>query len=320
VAIASPASPQGILTSSTDLSELQEDINQLPDQIPSGPKSPLHQSKTSLPATPPLPLASLPRPRFARLKLSIRRLSTKSTPVPISSQDPERPLLGTRTSTSTLSSPSPSSVKSEVDRDDATILLSLLAPLISRLQKLGRAIRDLDPDQVMGGTYEKFRICSEKLEGKIEWYHQSTPSSAGVDPHDLEMKTLLLDALSKKIQQERINTLLKPKIEPPLGQHTPNDNPLILHSTGVLSAERRSITPPVQPNRGIPIGTAINTGMGIGIGNLGGQDGMYPSFTHATQQIGLSNVFRLGSFQNSFLFSPSPVAVRQPATVEPFRV
>lgn len=222
--------------------------------------------------------------------------------------------MGTSASSSTLSSPS--SVKSEVDRDDATILLSLLAPLISRLQKLGRAIRDCEG--VMEGTYDKFTICSEKLEGKIEWYHQPT-ESAGVDPHDLEMKTLLLDALSKKIQQERINTIpVPPKVSPP--PSIPNENPLILHSTGVLRAERRSITPPVQPNRGIPIGTGANRGVRIGIGNIGGQEGMYPSFTHATQQIGLSNVFRLGSFQNSFLFSPSPVAVRQPATVEPFRV
>jgi hypothetical protein len=76
-----------------------------------------------------------------------------------------------------------------------------------------------------------------------------------------------------------------------------------------LSEHRRSITPPTQPNRAIPIGI-----------NVGGQLGVYPSFTNASQQIGLSNVFRLGSYQNSLLFSPSPVAVRQPATAEPLRV
>jgi hypothetical protein len=153
-----------------------------------------------------------------------------------------------------------------------------------------------------------FTTCSQGLESKIEGYRHSGSTDSSDDPHDLEMKTLLLDALSKKIEQERPCTLATMKNSPPL----PDDNPLILHSSGVLSSERRSITPPIQPKQGVPIVS------GIGIGQVG----MYPSFSQATQQhqAGLSNVFRLGSFQNSMLFSPSPVAVRQPATVEPFRV
>jgi hypothetical protein len=124
----------------------------------------------------------------------------------------------------------------------------------------------------------------------------------------LEMKTLLLDALSKKIQQEKPITIPTMKNSPPLA----DDSPLILHSSGVLNSDRRSITPPSQSKTGVPMGA------GIGIGQVK----MYPSFTAAASQhqTGLSNVFRLGSFQNSMLFSPSPVAVRQPATVESFRV
>jgi hypothetical protein len=206
-------------------------------------------------------------------------------------------------SDTSLLSPAPSSIADE-DRDDATILLSLLAPLIARLQKLGKGIRELGT--ISEGTSYMFTTCSQGLEKKIEGYR--TCGSNAEDPHDLEMKTLLLDALSKKIQQEKPITIPTMKSSPPL----PDDSPTILHSSGVLSSERRSITPPSQSKTGVPIGA------GIGIGQVG----MYPSFTSATiqQQAGLSNVFRLGSFQNSMLFSPSPVAVRQPATVEPFRV
>lgn len=289
--------------SRTDLYALQKDINALPDNIPSTqiPILPPLQTQNRINTpTPSISLKSLPRPILARLRLSIRRLSTKSTPVPIS---PERPLLTISGSDSSLLSPTPSSTADE-DRDDATILLSLLAPLIARLQKLGKGIRDLGT--VSEGTSYMFTTCSQGLEKKIEGYR--TSESNIKDPHDLEMKTLLLDALSKKIEQERPITIPTMKNSPPL----PDDNPLILHSSGVLSSERRSITPPSQSKTGVPIGS------GIGIEQVG----MYPTFTAATQQhqAGLSNIFRLGSFQNSMLFSPSPVAVRQPATVEPFRV
>ena len=151
-----------------------------------------------------------------------------------------------------------------------------------------------------------FTTCAQGLEKKIEGYRAIESTNSDDDPHDLEMKTLLLDALSKKIQQERPITIPTMRNSPPLL----DDNPLVLHSSGVLS-EKRSITPP-SSKHGVPIGA------GIGIAQVG----MYPSFTQAAQhhQAGLSNVFRLGSFQNSMLFSPSPVAVRQPATVEPFRL
>jgi hypothetical protein len=148
------------------------------------------------------------------------------------------------------------------------------------------------------------------------------------------MKTLLLDALRKKIESEQdsLNKAIlaahqqETDITPVMGIYTGttsdlqtdparadkdfqtdgiDENPLILHSTGVLSTNRRSITPSSQ--------------IGIGIGG-GDHMGVYPSFADAGQQTGLSNVFRLGSFQNSLLFSPSPVAVRRPAVAEPMKV
>ena len=76
-----------------------------------------------------------------------------------------------------------------------------------------------------------FTTCAQGLEKKIEGYRAIESTNSDDDPHDLEMKTLLLDALSKKIQQERPITIPTMRNSPPL----PDDNPLVLHSSGVLS-------------------------------------------------------------------------------------
>jgi hypothetical protein len=273
---------------------------------------------------------TLPKPRFARLRSSFRRLSTKSTPKASTSEQPLLSDISPQGSpTSSPTSTFNASIK--VEEDTATLLLSLLAPLVATLQRLGGVIRD-----AQGGAddtaLKTFTRCCEDLKVKVEGYKHSKVDDR-IDPHDLEMKTLLLDALLKKIENERtsieastITHLLPPVISQSRRASIESDssitlstrresdeNPLILHSTAVLSTNGRSITPPAQV-RAVPIGI----GIGIGIGNTG----VYPSFANAGQQtgFGLSNVFRLGSFQNSLLFSPSPVAVRRPAVAEPLKV
>lgn len=313
--------------SSIELEAIQNAIIALPSQVPSGFASTTHES----PQAPPVPVDNVIqptpiKPRFAKLRSSFRRLSTKTTPKtsrqPISSglSPPISPC------SSHVSTVGPTT---KAEEDTATVLLALLAPLVTSMQKLGAAIRHssgIIDEEVL----QTFSICCEDLQIRMEGYKHSEPDD-GIDPHDLEMKTLLLDALIKKIETERTSMpAMSAHLQPPvcasrrsssasdvssiLSPRRESDAcPLILHSSAVLGMNRRSITPPHQ-RKAVPIG--IGMGIGIGFGN----NGAYPSFANAGQQTGLSDIFRLGSFQNSLLFSPSPVAVRRPAVPEPLKV
>lgn len=180
---------------------------------------------------------------------------------------------------------------------------------------------------------DDFAVCCTELEKRLELYtHTQQRSSAGAgagdeaDPHDVEMKRLLLAALAKKVETERTITTVPVPVpatpSPPLSlsrsESNSNSNPkypLVLHSSNVLDppdSRRSSLTPPsrISESRSIPISApSADLHPHQHQNHLGPA---YPNFADAGQHVGLSNVFRLGSFQNSLLFSQSPIAVRQP--------
>lgn len=292
-----------------------------------------------LPSTPiPLPsIASVPAPLIAKSSPSKSRFSRFRAPFRRISSAGVKKLAQTDSGTSSTESLvgkdnlNPPITQTQ-SRDTASDLLSLLAPLVSSLQTLGLRLKD--SESVEQEMIDDFRGCCTDLEDRINIYNTPIPDQdAELNAHDLEMRTLLLDALGKKVIAER-TSCPEAHVPAPLQAPSPlnasppstvsrtsstSGNPFVLHSSDIIGS-RRSSTPNPMP---IPIGAGAGSGIGIGGGTGMGRGthlGPYPSFADASHQTGLSNVFRLGSFQNSLLFSPSPVAVRQPLPASGMRM
>lgn len=232
--------------------------------------------------------------------------------------DETRPLVsddrrGSADSDATLVNSIEGSTDSHVE-DTAGQLLDVLAPLISALQKLTPRFKNIPIEEKLVQVHEQ--VCSKLVEllDDLTTHHQARDDSQ--DEHDLEMTSLMLDALRKKVEQERSVSLHRPSVatqeveaeetmteanceakHPSTGLPLlpVSKNPFILHSTSIaLSPSRRS-----SSSTSIPIGDKAVP-----------PPGTYSAYIGGAQQTWARNVIRIGSYQNSMLFSPSPVAVQ----------
>ena len=195
--------------------------------------------------------------------------------------------------------------------DHSAHLLEVLAPLVSALQRITPRI------SIGMGDFQSIKEAHhdtcEKLSGLVEEVKETVLGEEGVrDEHDFDMACLMLDALTKKILMEQfkvtkllareedaetlVNGFNGPKgAAAHVSQLLPaGRNPFILHSTSIALAPRRASETQSQPIAG----------------QHGPAAGTYSAFASGAQQLWARNVIRLGSYQNSLLFSPSPVAVR----------
>jgi hypothetical protein len=170
----------------------------------------------------------------------------------------------------------------------------------------------------------------DQLRGLLVDHHQTanepvdsdSKGARGAHNHDLEMTSLMLDALVKKIEHER-GAVYRLSVTESCDETDDSDweetvvgeaelvqikkgadgspllpttkKPFVLHSTSITLSARRG-----SENRPIPAGAAQAVAPGNGHSSLVG--GVQPTWSR--------NVIRLGSYQNSLIFSPSPVAVR----------
>jgi len=198
----------------------------------------------------------------------------------------------------------------EQDVDPASQMLTVLAPLVSGLQKLRLRI-PAQTDEVMK-QYEE--VC-----GNLKVLIVELEGSKGTegDEHDLEMRSLMLSALLKKVQAERqaittasqVQAKHKANSTTTLTTTSPSapkfNNPFVLHATSVnLTRKYLAPTQRVSVSKTIP-----------SIVGAAGPPPPYSSFVGGAQSSTWAmNIIRLGSFQNSMLFSPSPIAVRKIVT------
>ena len=196
------------------------------------------------------------------------------------------------------------------DSDLTGTLLSSLAPLISGVQRLAPRIHGLHPP--CPEAQRAFETACDKV---LDLIVELQGHHGGGDEHDLEMRGLMLAALSRKIEVEkgsirRLSTSTAASSTSNSSSSLASDtstkvvtpfvpaskNPFILHAASInLSSSRTSI-----PGKAIPINDGIH----------GQVPGGYSSFVGGAQSSTWAmNVIRLGSFQNSMLFSPSPIAM-----------
>jgi hypothetical protein len=189
--------------------------------------------------------------------------------------------------------------------DYSAHLLEILAPLVSALQGITRKI---SVDMADVAVLQEHGVMCERLLDLINEVRETVLDQEGErDEHDFEMACLMLDALAKKISTERSTLQMVAKqdekenlIESAAQGNNvqdspllPSRNPFIVHSTSISLAPRRDSDTKSQP-----------------IGQLAPAAGTYSAYASGAQQTWARNVIRLGSYQNSMLFSPSPVAVR----------
>ena len=244
------------------------------------------------------------RPRSRRKAYA--QLEETATLVPSS---PETKRRGSADSDQTLTNPVP---------EDLDGLLQILAPLVSALQKAALRVSAL-PDAPLDITIN-FEMACDKLLGLLGVVEMRVMDQAGaIDAHDLEMTALMIEALRNKVdveknkiaaiymqpevqeliddeqeeEEEEIKVSQKDTESPagPLVSQT--NNPFILHSTSITLTSRRAAT----PGRGIPISRPSSSNVS--------------PFVGGAQQTWARNIVRIGSFQNSALFSPSPIAVNK---------
>ena len=243
--------------------------------MPSKPKS---EGNLSIPGKPRLANALTKRLHLVRLRSQKKRYDT------IDEQT------GLLTSDQTLD---------EDEHDDpASYLLRILAPLVSSLQRIGQLIPSLglsgisDVVKLFDEVCDKLEQVITMLQGKSE--QCAIDSGEGVvHDHDLEMRTLMLSALLKKVQAERPTISISSPLVPK------SVNPFVLHATSL------NLRPPnrASTSKSIPL---------TGSGRTPQPPPPYSSLvTGAQSSVWTANVIRLGSFQNSALFSSSPVVVRK---------
>ncbi|WVQ72428.1 hypothetical protein IAR50_001980 [Cryptococcus sp. DSM 104548] len=203
------------------------------------------------------------------------------------------------------------------EEDSAGVLLAALAPVIAALQCLGVKLRTHVKSLQALEEYKSIRdaflaACGSVLDLLMELKSLpktplKSPSAGslvggGQEGQDLEMRSLMLEALKKKVKSEQHQLSTVSLACPP--KSPSHNDPFAFHSVSPPSSlgqpRRRSTT------QSVPIKISAAAG--------GGQAGeiTYRSFMADAQQSSWAlNVVRLGSFQASALFTPSPVAVRR---------
>ncbi|WWD17387.1 hypothetical protein CI109_101828 [Kwoniella shandongensis] len=347
-----------------DVSSLSTDIDYLTQTLLTPPQKmidsvPLNEDTSLLgvekrPARPPSRLSGW----TSNLKLT-RQKSNKKRNLPSRSTKydniDETPLLtsaavegrrGSDDSDKTLVEPSP--LSSGVFT--AEELLKLLAGPISTMQRLtnevvaiGGSGGELEVKNIgveLLGIAERSQTLLTNLQCfETETAHVVTSTDKQVDKLDLEMKTLMLQALIKKVQfeQDRLRSF-RPMATPvmavdPLSHPSPyprapsiptksgaapsfSRNPFILQATNLpllasQSASHPSPSAPIKITR--PITPSLEVEDEINLSDRSGKAPQYSSFVANSQSSATwaMNVVRLGSFQASALFSPSPIAVRR---------
>lgn len=188
--------------------------------------------------------------------------------------------------------------------DDDTRYLTLLAPLVATIQRLSPTVQ-LTSDQALRAS---FQDRCEELTDLIKELKKESISSAQsyghiFDEGNDDMRLLLLNALHKKItlEQSRCSVELPIQLTQAVNNNTLvsvkaiDKNPFILHSSSLNRPN--SYTPSSSKPIALPV--------------LGTQNGNFSDFMGHSQQTWRMNVHRLGSFQASALFSPSPIAVNK---------
>ena len=230
------------------------------------------------------------------------------------------------------------------DDDPAGYLLSILAPLIAGIQRISTK---LNPFGQQFDVIDGFdRLCSKTLDLLVELKEDA--DEEGLRKDDLEMKSLMLSALIRKVEAEsfkkrshaqRRPSLIIPMLlnsarsspgvsSVPCHSETPtpltlqSENPFVIHASSLsLSSPngrvRKDLSEDQDRNADIDLVTrpTINrigsSSRGIPIARAGGLGGTFANFVGGAQSSLWATNIRLGSFQNSLLFSPSPIAVRQ---------
>ncbi|EIW70707.1 hypothetical protein TREMEDRAFT_61218 [Tremella mesenterica DSM 1558] len=184
--------------------------------------------------------------------------------------------------------------------ESAADLLGQMAPLVSALQTLSPKMSTIKP--IPADLRELFDEACQKLTDLLEKKRAGVEEGKG---DELGMSRLLLDALLRKVQAERLTVA---RAASPLVMQSAN--PFVIHAaalgststisngsaaSSILNGGSRTIS---SPARIAPV--------------TGTSAGGYTSFASASQSGAWGmNVVRLGSFQASALFSPSPIAVRR---------
>ena len=196
----------------------------------------------------------------------------------------------------------------DTDRTEtASDLLAILAPVVSSTQRLSARIRTdgLDPSDFA-------QICKELLEVLRKCQRQDEDDT---DEHDLEMRDLLLEALIKKVQTELSAVESLSASAPVSPRRTDSLNPFASPITPTFtvrpmtfSAAGRSIS---EDSPLYPLNT--HSPFVLHSASLKSPARARPiSAPGGTPQASwLRDVVRLGSYQASALFSPSPVAVHR---------
>ena len=180
----------------------------------------------------------------------------------------------------------------------AADLLAVMAPLVAGLQGLTPQLIALRP--LPGEIKQAFEEACDKMLALLhgrrdELIAQSKEGGSG-DMGEMEMSILMLDALMRKVEAEQVT--FKRATNPLALQ---SQNPFVLHATTISGRGRHSVSAPtrIAPIAGGPAQRDMGTGG-------------FASFASASQSTSWAmNVHRLGSFQASALFTPSPVAVRK---------
>ncbi|KAK4684533.1 hypothetical protein P7C73_g5639, partial [Tremellales sp. Uapishka_1] len=268
-----------------ELDALDADVTIVQERLCPQP-SPTHGKGNAVP--------SPPKSRFSRLA-SHWRFSRPKTPSP--PKDIEEQSLIHRRRSSTVS------CDTLVEyQDPATFLLALLAPVVSALQKLSPKSR-LHP--ATPELRDRFKDLCDRVIYIIEGLENEQPSFAGEDVHETEMRQRMLSALKRKVVDEQLS--LQPALETmfPLAPQ-PTRNPFVLHSATIhLHPAIRTTHPPTAAKSIPPVPKVVRF-------DCHTPGSSYRSFVGSSQLTSWSsNIVRLGSFQASALFTPSPIAVKR---------
>jgi DNA-binding ferritin-like protein len=278
-----------------------------PTTTPPKPPAPSKQTAIAIQSKPP----SATKNRFARFTAHFRHLCNKYRDNMYVKMEE-----GDDTSSDTLSTrrASGDSDKTLVGDDTAGQLLELLAPIVSGIQRVAAQVKVAVGTGEISVKKDFEEVCEEMLRlitGLKHGYEKTE------DGHDGEMRGLMLEALSKKVSAE-LATVRARKAGPTSATSPPNkpsssplalvaENPFIVHASSLNTTQNPMFHPSTrrassEPKR-IPAADTEQTM----------PPGSFSAFTGTAQASvwGLNNIFRLGSYQSTMLFSPSPIAVRR---------
>ncbi|ORY34103.1 hypothetical protein BCR39DRAFT_577889 [Naematelia encephala] len=175
----------------------------------------------------------------------------------------------------------------------SSFLLGILAPLVATLQRVTAKVANHTGQGIKELAKEAEQIGS--LLNDILQDLQTQMEIGDDDQHEEEMRSLLLSALGKKVEAE---TAKLQRVISPLSIQS--ENPFIVHATAqaFLSNRRQSSTPRKISSAQMVTPTAS-----------------YSAILGTSQQSAgwAMNLVRVGSFQQSMLFSGSPIAVQRKA-------